>query len=196
VCDLSEDMALSTARTLYESNIDVDSDGGMINLEGSFGFQLGSMLMKGKGLGSTVIMSSTRVELCGIFAVVTYLHLVIEYCKVIVPNKGIAFPFYCESKDALSRVTNSYFDKFRTIWRCHMNYDLEVAIQHCLKLCPMNFDWQWVHGHASKRKRPDKFTRAETPNEYADQLVTEARELFCTGNDNHWPEQIVSVIGM
>jgi membrane-associated PAP2 superfamily phosphatase len=90
---------------------------------------------------------------------------------------------------------NSYFDKFGTIWRCRANYDLEVAIHQCLKHFLVAVDWQWVRGHAIKRKQWEKFTRGEALNDAADHLATEARD-YSTAKNDHWPEQDVSVIGL
>ena len=112
------------------------------------------------------------------------------------PKKGFKYTLYCDSKAALSRVTNSYFDEFGTIWRCRANYDLEVAIRQCLQQCSTSVDWQWIRGHASKRKRRHQFTRAEELNEIADDLATAARQFVEAVDDDHWPEQEVSVIGM
>jgi hypothetical protein len=176
----------------------------MVDLQGTFGFVVGNLLLgttivigRGNVPGAPVIMSSTRAKLCGIFAAVTYVRLVQEYCHGITPRKGLGYTLYCNSKEALSRMTNSYFDEFGTIWRCRANYDLEVAIHQCLK----RFRFQWigsgcVAGHAIKRKRREKFTCGEALNDTSDHLATEAREYSTTDDHDHWPEQEVSVIGL
>jgi hypothetical protein len=120
---------------LCDGTLDVGSDGGMLDLRGTFGFICGDTatleeIAMGKGTvpGSTVIMLLTRAELCGIFAAVTDIQLVTEFYHVVQPKMGHKHTLYCDSKAALSRVTNSYFDEFGTIWQCRANYNLEVAI--------------------------------------------------------------------
>jgi hypothetical protein len=58
-------------------------------------------------------MSTTRTELCGLFAAVTHLRLVVEYYRII-PNKKVACHIYCDSKGALARVGDKYHDGFGT----------------------------------------------------------------------------------
>jgi ribonuclease HI len=165
-CDLSDKSAVSTMdASMYEGNLDIGSDGSMVDLQGTFGFVIGNSfhgttITTGGGNvpGAPVIMSSTRAELCGIFAAITYVRLAREYCHGISPRKGLGYTLYCDSKAALSRMSNSYCDEFGTIWRCRANYDLEVAIHQCLKRFSVAVDWQWVRGHAIKRKRREKFT--------------------------------------
>jgi ribonuclease HI len=182
-CDLSDDSALATMDAMYAGNLDIGSDGGMVDLQGTFGFVIGNSFLAttiatggGNVPGAPVIMSSTRAELCGMFAAVTYVQLAREYCHGITPRTGLGYTLHCDSKAALSRMTDSYFDEFGTIWRCRANYDLEVAIHQCLKSFLVLVDWQWVRGHAIRRKRREKFTRGEALNDAADQLATEARE--------------------
>jgi hypothetical protein len=134
-CDLTNEAAAATVSAFSEGKLDVGSDGGLLDLRGTFGFVCGNMTtteMTGtsKGIvpGSMVIMSSTRAELCGIFAAVTYIRLALAFYHVLRPKKGFMYTLYCDSKAALSIVTNSYFEEFGTIWRCRANYDLEVAI--------------------------------------------------------------------
>jgi hypothetical protein len=54
-----------------------------------------------------------------------------------------------------------------------------------------------VRGHAGSRKPADEFTFPETLNETADGLATLARHFqnLTQTDDDHWPEQTVSVIG-
>jgi hypothetical protein len=139
-CNLSDELAVTTMDAIYAGNLDIGSDGGMVNLQGTFGFAIGNSFLGttiatggGTAPGAPVIMSLTRAELCGMFAAVTYVGLVREYCHGMTPRKGLGYTLYCDSKAASSRMSNSYFDEFGTIWRCRANYDLEVAIHQCLK---------------------------------------------------------------
>jgi hypothetical protein len=59
----------------------------------------------------------------------------------------------------------------------------------------MHIHWKWVKGHASRRKQPENFTMAETLNEAADALATEARSNPRQAQHTHWPEQKISLIG-
>jgi hypothetical protein len=79
-----------------------------------------------------------------------------------------------------------------------INIYYSLAIKHCLKQqLSFSFSWQWVRGPASHRKQPEDFTfLAETLNEAADDLATLARQgRALDHDDDHWPEQVVSVIG-
>jgi hypothetical protein len=73
---------------------------------------------------------------------------------------------------------------------------LAADSNHMHPLSPIS--WHWVKGHASARKRPDELTFPEILNETADELATHARRsknLTQTDDDDHWPEQTVSIIG-
>jgi hypothetical protein len=60
----------------------------------------------------------------------------------------------------------------------------------------ISFSWHWVRGHAGRRKQPHEFTFAETLNEAADDLATIARNgRALDHDDDHWPEQVISIIG-
>jgi ribonuclease HI len=204
-CDLTE---ITTRKlvTLISSPrpFDGGTDGGLLNEFGTFGYVWGNsfavdkLLPVGKGHvpGASFIMSSTRAELCGLFAAITHLRLVVEY-HAIIPNKNASCRIYCDSKAALARVADKYYNGFGTTWRCRTNYDLEVAIRNCLLELPIPIKWHWVKGHASSRKRPDELTFPELLNETADELATAARQsqALMQLDDAHWPEQTVSVIG-
>jgi hypothetical protein len=78
-CDLSDKLAVTTMDAMYAGYLDIGSDGGMVDLHGTFSFvignsSLGTMIAIGGGNvpGAPVIMSLTRAKLCGIFAAVTY----------------------------------------------------------------------------------------------------------------------------
>ena len=164
---------------------------------GASSTEVDKLLPVGKGHvpGASLIMSSTRTELCGLFAAVTHLRLVVEYYHII-PNKNVSCRIYCDSKAALARVADKYYDGFGTTWRCRTNYDFEVAIRTCLLQLPIPISWQWVRGHASRRKPADELTFPERLNESADGLATIARhsQHLAQTDDDHWPEQTVSVI--
>ena len=175
-----------------------------MNAFGTFGYVWGkpsavdTLLPIGKGRvpGASLIMSSTRTEMCGLFAAITHLRLVVEY-HAIRPSKDASCRIYCDSKAALARVDDKYYDGFGTTGRCRSNYDLEVAIRTCLLQLPIPIKWHWVKGHASSRKDPDDLTFPEVLNETADDLATAARQLpnLTQMDDDHWPEQTVSIIG-
>jgi hypothetical protein len=131
-----------------------------------------------------------------LFAAITHLRLVVEYYHII-PNKNVSCRIFCDSKAALARVADKYYDGFGTTWRCRTHYDLEVAIRTCLLQLPISISWQWVKGHASRRIDPADFTFPELPNETADGLATLARQSqdLTQTDDDHWPEQTVSIIG-
>ena len=205
-CDLSESATQKVVSLICSPGAFYGgTDGGLLNELGTFGFVWGTsrtevdkLLPVGKGHvpGASLIMSSTRTELCGLFAAVTHLRLVVEYYHII-PNKNVSCRIYCDSKAALARVADKYYDGFGTTWRCRTNYDFEVAIRTCLLQLPIPISWQWVRGHASRRKPADEFTFPERLNESADGLATIARhsQHLAQTDDDHWPEQTVSVIG-
>ena len=140
-------------------------------------------------------MSSTRAELSGILAALTYLRLAMEYI-----NKdwypGLICMLHCDSKAALQRVRSFEYQGFGTSWRCRANYDLEVAIKDCLFAIPATVEWVWVRGHAHRRKNNTyDYTWPETLNSAADNMATEAKERAHEPGDTHWPEQAISIIG-
>ena len=98
---------------------------------------------------------------------------------------------------AFRLVAAKYYDGFGSTWRCRTNYDFEVAIRTCLLQLTIPISWQWVKGHASRRKPSDEFTFPERLNETADRLATIARHSrnLAQTDDDHCPEQTVSVIG-
>jgi ribonuclease HI len=205
-CDLTETNTLNLVSLIHTSGpFDGGTDGGLLNGFGTFGYVWGNsaavdkLLPIGKGHvpGASFIMSSTRAEMCGLFAAITHLRLVVEY-HAILPNKNVSCRIHCDSKGALARVVDKYYDGFGTTGRCRTHYDLEVAIRTCLLKLPIPITWHWVKGHASRRKEdPDDFTFPELLNETADELATQARQLpkLSKTDDAHWPEQTVSIIG-
>ena len=54
--------------------------------------------------GSPTSMSSTRAELCGIFAAITHLRLVIQHCHVVLP-KGFSCNFSAIAKQLYNAST-------------------------------------------------------------------------------------------
>ena len=203
-CDLSEVGTSTLVDAIYSTEtLFGGTDGGLKNSLGTFGFLWGApaldtLILSGKGRvpGSSFIMSPTRTELCGIFAALTYLRLVIEFYHVVLPKK-VSCCIYSDSKSALTQVQDRYsYEGFGTTWRCRTHYDLEAAIRQCLKQLPFPFSWEWVRGHAGRRKEPHEFSFPETLNEAADNLATNARTCReLDHDDDHWPEQEVSVIG-
>jgi hypothetical protein len=111
--DLSDETATAIA-----AQVDGDTplycgtdDGGLLNGLGTFGYVwangLGSeILMQGKIQvpGHVYGMSSTRTELCGIFAALVHLRMVATYHHLVVPSKtGKLCTVYCDSKVALQQ---------------------------------------------------------------------------------------------
>ena len=140
--------------------LDCGSNGGTPHGTGTFGFvgaDHGSRAILAAGKGSVPgyidEMSSTWAELCGIFAALTYLQLVKQYCHIVMPKTETLCTLYCDSKSTLLRISDISYDAFGTTWQCRTNYDFESAIQACLKGQNWNSSWMWVKGHASRRKR-------------------------------------------
>ena len=134
------------------------TDGGLLNDIGTFGFIWGdpttcTIIAKGKGHvpSEASNISSARTELCGIFASLMYLRLVMAYFHVVVPQNGITCTVHCDSRAALQRVQNISYSGFGATWQCQANYDLEAAIKFCLGDLPVKIHWEWVRGHASRR---------------------------------------------
>jgi hypothetical protein len=203
-CDLSETTTQNAVSLICSGSLYGRTDGGLLNELGTFGFVWGKpravdkLLPIGKGHvpGASLIMSSPRTELCGIFAAITHLRLVVQFYHI-VPPKNLFCHIHCDNKGALSRVGNKFYDGFCTTWRCCMHYDLEVAIRTCLLPLHISVSWQWVQGHALSSKQPHELSFPEILNEEADDLATAARQvpILTQQDDDHWPEQTVSIIG-
>jgi ribonuclease HI/exonuclease III len=201
--DLSNSTASAVAHQIDDNSpLYGGTDGGLLNGAGTFGFVWAdhtewSTLATGKGQvpGHSHGMSSTRAELCGIFAALAYLNLVSKYHHLVPNQARKQCTIYCDSKAALQRISDLSYAGFGTTWRCRANYDLEAAIKGCLQDSAMLFSWTWVKGHARRRKPVSEFTWAETLNDYADVLATSAREIRSVPTATHWPEQIISIEG-
>ena len=204
-CDLSDETSALVAEILMNhTRIEGASDGGLLDALGSFGFvwadpTIEALLVKafGKVPGLKHIMSSTRAELMGIFALITYLRLVIEYYNIeaVSIHKDFRCVIHCDSKAAISRVEGLETETFGTTWRCRQNYDLEAAIRDCLVALPFKVFIYWVKGHADDRKEFNDLTWAEYLNVASDHLATQGRYCTAEVDSSHWPEQIVSVVG-
>jgi hypothetical protein len=91
--NLSNETAAAVAATVEsEHPLHCGSDGGLLNGIGTFGFVWANassreVLASGKGYvpGHIVGMSSTRAELCGIFAALIYLELATKYHHLVLP---------------------------------------------------------------------------------------------------------------
>ena len=205
-CDKSEDACQALLQCLLHNRfITGGSDGGLKDFDGTFGFAWGDyqtqmIYASGSGWvpGLKHTMSSTRTELCGILAALTFVRLVMEYHAVTADQLYEKFTctLHCDSKAAILRVESIEVDNFGTTWRCRENYDMEAAIQSCLDKLPFSVLMDWVKGHADKRKKPEKFTWAEQLNVAADDLATRARCSLEEKDSSHWPEQVVSVLGL
>ena len=202
-CDLSATTASTMVEKLYECDtISIGTDGGLLAKIGTFGYVFGDQMSMdswatGKGYvnGAVSNMSSTRAELAGIFAALTHIRLVVQYYCVVLGRES-SITLYCDSQAALAGITKDQ-RRFGTSRRCRKHYDLISAIACCTTKLQVPIRWQWVQGHASQRKEPHAFTWAETLNEAADALATEARETTRMPDDDtyHWPEQQASVRG-
>lgn len=73
-------------------------------------------------------------------------------------QQNLQCTFVCDSKTAHKCVAQLDYSGFGTTWRCRANYDLEVAIKDCIEQKFVSVRWQWVRGHASRRKQPYDFT--------------------------------------
>ena len=201
--DLSDKSAAAVAATVNSANpLHCGSDGGLLNGIGTFGFVWANsssqeVIASGKGYvpGHTIGMSSTRAELCGIFAALIYLELVTTYHHLVPPQRGKMCTVYCDSLAALQRISKLSHDSFGTTWRCRANYDLEAAIKARIHSSRMQFSWIWVKGHARRRKKPSEFTWAETLNDHANRLATAARDVVFRPDKSHWPDQEISIEG-
>ena len=181
-CNLSDEVAAAIIAALISpETLSLGTDGGLAAGIGMFGFawgdsKLGEVIGRGKGYvaGSAVAMSSTRTKLWAILESVTYLRLVVEFFRVTLPANASCI-CCCDSKAELSRLEVLSYEGFGTTWRCRAHYDLEAAIGQCLCQLPeIQFTWQWVRGHASKRKPAYKFTWDKVLNKEADELATSA----------------------
>ena len=200
-CDISENSAYTFAELIHSSkNLASGSDGGLLVNQGTFGFvwgntEDGSIVTAGRGVVDACagILSSTRTELVGIFASLTYLRLVME-CFNVAPPAQCKITLHCDSTAAIKRVKDSECNYYGTSWRCRENYDVEAAIHSCLQLLPVAINVKWIRGHALRRKKEwHKLTWPETLNELADAEATKAREITGFPFEQHWPEQQVSV---
>ena len=120
---------------------------------------------------------------------------VIKYHHIMLPQQGTRSTLYYDSKAALQRIRDLLFPEFGTTWRCRANYDLEAAIRQLLQQPGIHVTWEWVRGHASRRKKRQHFTYAEHLNDKADHLATTARNDRITPDITHWPEQEISIEG-
>jgi hypothetical protein len=116
------------------------TDGGLLNGEGTFGNLWAhpddtTALVSGNGAvpGNPISMSSTRTELCSLFAALTHLRLIISYYHMVLPRGGIKTTVYCDSKAALQQVHDLKYDGFGTTWHCRANYDIEAVIRTCIR---------------------------------------------------------------
>jgi hypothetical protein len=124
--DLTEDAAGKVISQLYQQrSIAAGTDGGLLNGSGTFGYvwanhENSEVLTSGCGAvpGHPISMSSTRTELCGLFAALTYMRLAIAYYHMVLPKGGDKTHVYCDSKAALSRVQDLFYEEFGTTWRC------------------------------------------------------------------------------
>jgi len=102
---------------------------------------------------------------------------------------------HCDSTAAISCAQDSASSHFGTSWRCRQNYNLEAAISDCLGRLPCKVHFEWVKGHADRRKKPEKFTWAEFLNVAADEMATNGCSSQSVPDSTHWPEQVVSIMG-
>jgi ribonuclease HI len=183
--DLSDETATKVMNQLYAARqVVAGTDGGLLNYDGTLGYVWANpddnaALASGQGKkvpGQLVSMSSTRTKMLGLFVALTHVRLVIEYFHMVTSHDGFTATVYCDSKASLQRVQDIEFDEFGTTWQCRANNDIEAAIRTCIQQqLGVHIHWKWVKGHASRRKRPENFTMAETLNEAADSLATAAR---------------------
>ena len=159
--DLLEESTQRVVAQIYgQRRLAAGTDGGLLNRYGTFGYVWANPEDRevltsscGEVPGQGVSMSSTRTELCSLFAALTYMRLTIAHYHKVLPREGVQALVYCDSKAAL----------LGTTWQRSANYDLEAAICICLQQVPgLHVQWNWVKGHASWRKKPKHFSMAET----------------------------------
>ena len=192
------DLSDTTARALSDmsyatQDLHTGTDSGLLNDVRTFGFIWGDLatrtnITKGKGHVTSEASNTSlaHTELCGIFASLTYLHLIMAYFHMVVPKNGMTCTVHCDIRAALQRVQNISYTGCGTTWRCRANYNLEKAIKFCLGDLPVRIHWEWVQGHASRRKQPHDFAWPDELNEEANTMVTEARLKSATSNKSHW----------
>jgi hypothetical protein len=142
--DCSNDTAAKIITQFYTAKqLVAGTDGGLLNNDGTFGYVWANpdnieVLAKGHGNvpGQPVSMSSTRAELCGLFAALTHVRLVTEYFHMVPPQGGYTGTVYCDGNVALQRVQDLEFDGFGTTWQCRVNYNMEAAIRSCIQQQP------------------------------------------------------------
>ena len=148
--DLTNETAAEVAtHVLTTDQLYCGSDGGLLNGKGTFGFvwadrSCKQVLLSGRGQvpGQVYSMSSTRTELCGIYASLCYVQLVTQFFHLVLPRRGLVCTIYCDSKAALQRVRDLTYSGFRTTWRCRANYDLEAAIKKSLRTPGLHVTWE------------------------------------------------------
>jgi hypothetical protein len=94
---------------------------------------------------ASLIMSSTRTEMCGLFATLTHLRLIVEYFHIVLREKA-SCRIYCDSRAALARVDDKYYEDFAVQ---HGGVDSTtisryVAIRTCLLQLPISIKWKWA----------------------------------------------------
>ena len=203
-CSLdTESVATLLTALLHSGTLDAGSDGGLPNDVGTYGFRFGDpttrmLYIEGKGLvpGGSVSITSTRAELCGMFACLSFLRLLLEYAEI-PPTTKLSCTIWCDSKAALARIQNLRYKRFGTTWRCRANYDIEAAIGSCIDRMSIELKFCWVRGHASNRLTAGQsLSWEETLNEESDRLATAARYLPINQTHEAWPEQRVCLFNM
>ena len=198
-CSTDEDSAQKLlARLLHSAYVDAGADGGLVQDVGTFGFVLGDsstglIVIEGNGRvpGGAFPISSTRSELCGVLACLSYLRLLLAYAEV-PPTQKLGCTLYCDSQAALARIKDLQYKRFGTTWRCRENYDIEAAISQCLDNMAVKMKFCWVRGHALQRqKHGSSLSWDEILNEAADALATRARNIPIDATNPIWPEQQV-----
>jgi hypothetical protein len=109
--DLSDASAKAVADQAYNTNnpLHCGSNGGLLLDHGTFGYVWANyatshILTQGNGQvpGYSHGMSSTRSELCGIFAALTHLRLVTQFHHLVAPSDGRECVLHCDSQAALN----------------------------------------------------------------------------------------------
>lgn len=163
------------------------SDGGLKLGTGAFGWVWSidgglSVCSFGAGPSDTTRtdQSSTRTEIEGIFAALTFLRLVCEYFHI-VPPPSTSLRLVCDNRGALKCARSAAAADWFSSSRSYANYDLAAELRACIQALPIPTQFEWVKGHQSDRKQFEQLTPEAQLNERSDSLAT----AFLEDRTNH-----------
>lgn len=187
----------------YGASILGASDGGLKFGTGAFGWVWSvdgglSSCTSGAGPSDTAptYHSSTRTEIEGIFAALTFIRLLCEYFAITPPTSA-ALRLVCDNKGALKCARNAAAPDYFSSARCYANYDLAAELRMCIQALPLSTQFDWVKGHQSDRQHVSTLTPEALLNEQSDDLAS----AFLSDRANYnipaepplWTEQLVHI---